>query len=501
MSKPRIDNSIRSEFKALARILQAKVPDLTSPDARPKLVAALMEAQLTEAGKRNSSADQQVLQTIHDHAVSLGAECGEPDEDDMTERDIPQSERDKMDPSDFAGEGTSFPIKNQTDVDAAVKSIGLTDQSHSKIRAGIIRIAKRKGLSIPKEWQSEAWKPDGVLLVEGAAFCETPRLQEAATTDYAIKLISPGRGSSGYYGPEVLKKAAEGRIFKAGTQMFWNHDTEAEEGARPEGDLNRLAAVTTTDAQWHENGHDGPGLYARAKVFSDYADKVKEKGPHIGLSIRAGGERDEAARAPDGKPRVITALKNAQSVDFVTRAGRDGKIFTEGATSEFSEGESMTKEEVQALIRESQAPLEEENKRLRKRLAEAEAPALIREALSDINLTEKGKHEVVRRIAEGGIPDDPAKLKELVEKEAGSVSRLLQAFGIGNDIAGFGSRVSEAQMREMSESGEKEHKEAWSKSMEWLAHTFVGKPLRVGTEEAKAARAEAIEAFKEGRAA
>ena len=113
--------------------------------------------------------------------------------------------------------------------------------------------------------------------------------------------------------PEVLKKAAESKVFKAGTQMFWNHDTDNEESQRPEGDLNRLAAVTTTDARWEEAGKDGPGLYATAKVFSDYADKVKEMGPHIGLSIRAADEkwlemREDMKEGPDGKRGVITAL-------------------------------------------------------------------------------------------------------------------------------------------------------------------------------------------------
>jgi hypothetical protein len=177
-----------------------------------------------------------------------------------------------MDSSDFAGSGKSFPIERSSDIMAAVHSIGrgvAGGQSAGSIKSKIIAIAKRKGWtkSLPKAWQKgdssegSTWKPDGVLLVEGATFLEEPVLKEAATADYPIKLMSPGRGSSGYYPADVLKKAAESKVFKAGTQMFWNHDTDAEESARPEGDLNRLAAVTTSDAQWNESGVDGPGLY------------------------------------------------------------------------------------------------------------------------------------------------------------------------------------------------------------------------------------------------
>ncbi len=362
--------------------------------------------------------------------------------------------------------------------------------------------------------ESSTWKPDGELLVESACrFSDEPRLQEAASASYPILLISPGRGSSGYYSEGVLRKAAEANVFKAGTQMFWNHDTEAEEGARPEGDLNRLAAVTTTDAAWSEAGKDGPGLYAQAKVFADYAEKVRDMGPHIGLSIRAGGSRDNEAKGPDNKPGVITALHNAMSVDFVTRAGRGGKILTEAATSESKQENEMEKSEIQALMREALAPIETkltaaeaENQRLRAQLSRQQAPATIREAMKDFRLSndprvdEAAKQRIVGRIIERELPDASDKLKQLIETEAQSEAAYLQDLGFGN-VIGIGARMSEAEQREQHKATETEHKEAYAKSQETLCNLFVGTKLRVGSEESKALRDEAREAFMEGRAA
>jgi hypothetical protein len=452
----------------------------------------------------------------------------------LGERFISKTTRDGMDSGDFAGSGKSFPIQKPGDIKAAVNSIGrgvAGGQSASSIKSKIIAIATRKGwtASLPKAWQDKSssesnvsretsWKPDGVLLVESAAtFLEEPKLQEAATADYPIKLMSPGRGSSGYYPADVLKKAAESRVFKAGTQMFWNHDTDAEENARPEGDLNRLAAVTTSDAAWNESGMDGPGLYARAKVFSDYGDKIKEKGPHIGLSIRAGGERNESATAPDGKPRVITALKNALSVDFVTKAGRDGKIFTEAATvaESTNKGDDMELKEVQALIdaklKEAVAPLEAklniaeaENKRLSQHLALTQAPAVIREALSDIRLPDAAKKRIVERLApaaplgaDGQI--DKAKLKELVESEAKIEAAFLKELGMGVDVASMGVRMTEAEAQTAETASEKQFKETIGS----MADMMIGPELAEGsvTEVARLARSAARKAFTEGRAA
>src|SRR5450432_2826000 len=71
-----------------------------------------------------------------------------------------------------------------------------------------VSFAKSKGVMpvvkyLPVGEAESTWKPDGELFVESSAtFVEAPRLQESATADFPIKLISPGRGSSGYYTSE-----------------------------------------------------------------------------------------------------------------------------------------------------------------------------------------------------------------------------------------------------------------------------------------------------------
>lgn len=394
----------------------------------------------------------------------------------------------------------SYKIRSGEDGKAAAKVD--EDNAVKVLPRTVFESASRKPLGNEDIARLSTWKPEGVLLVESnATFCEQPRLSEAISTHYPIKLMSPGRGSSGYYPPETLKKAAERNVFKAGTQMFWNHDTDAEESARPEGDLNRLAAVTTTDASWQENGHDGPGLYARAKVFGDYADRVKEMGKHIGLSIRAGGDRDESMKGADGKPRVITALLNAASVDFVTKAGRDGKIFTESSTPQ---GEDMTKEEVQALIKESQAPIIAENKALKEMLAATRGPSLVGKHMAAIRLPEAIKAKITEALAYS-IPNnadgtvDDKKLGELVEAKAKEWIELLPALGITDNPAAFGTRMTEAEVTadiKVFESDKDRVSEA-------LADVFIGKKLTKGStsEESRQLRKEARKSFMEGRAA
>lgn len=138
------------------------------------------------------------------------------------------------------------------------------------------------------------------------------------------KIIQPGWGSSGYYPAEVLERDGA-KVYRAGTHMYWNHATATQEAERPEGDMDVLAAVLVSDAQWLANGPKGPGLYANAKVFSDYADKINEKAAFTGLSIRGGGSY-RMGEAEGRKGPIITAMKRGDSIDFVTKAGAGGHV-------------------------------------------------------------------------------------------------------------------------------------------------------------------------------
>lgn len=141
-----------------------------------------------------------------------------------------------------------------------------------------------------------------------------------------LKLIAPGWGESGYYSPDVLRRDGPG-AFPKGTLNLWNHLTEAEKATRPEGHIDSVASVLLEDARYLEDGPKGPGLYAPAKVFSDYAAKVAEKGPHIGVSINALGSRKHG-RALDRDGLIVERLMphGQNTVDFVTRAGAGGEV-------------------------------------------------------------------------------------------------------------------------------------------------------------------------------
>lgn len=133
-----------------------------------------------------------------------------------------------------------------------------------------------------------------------------------------VQLIDPGKGSSGYYSAEVLETAATERVFPAGTHMYLDHPTATENEERPERSVKDLAAVLASDATW-----TGESLVAEVTVFAPYRDAIKEIGPSIGVSIRASAMVSES---PEG--RIIDRLVpgSGTSVDFVTHAGRGGKV-------------------------------------------------------------------------------------------------------------------------------------------------------------------------------
>lgn len=295
----------------------------------------------------------------------------------------------------------------------------------------------------------------GLQLVESAATTERIVLQEARS-DYEIKLIAPGKGSSAFYPAEVLKRDGP-KVFTAGTHVYLNHPTAAEESQRPEGDVKNLAGVLTTTALYSESHAKGPGLYARMKVFADHAQQVEEKAPFVGMSIRASGIADDSKR--EGVP-VLKELTGAESVDVVTRAGAGGMILQESAAPAANQQEdSMDAAELKKL-QESVAAADAVNSRLLKRAIRGDAREAAIRILKGVTLQEASKERVIESVlVDIPVKDgelDTAKFAEAVNAEAKREGQYVASITESGRVRGMGGApvqidVKEAEQRAANE--------------------------------------------------
>lgn len=310
---------------------------------------------------------------------------------------------------------------------------------------------------LPTMTYPDAPAEPGDMMERGELIADCVPLKEAALSEAStaqIKLIAPGWGSSGYYGKETLRRAAN--VFAKGTKMFWNHQTAAEEAARPEGDLNHLAGELIEDATYREDLPSGPGLYARAKVFDRFASAVKDLKDSIGVSIRAYGKA-EAGEAEGRKGPVIKEITAAKSVDYVTVPGAGGEILQlfESAgrvpvpISEREENQ-MTEEQIRALVESGIAPIRNENAALRQDNARLRETMAVRDArefavrrLNTINLPAPTRARLAESLAlnpptnESGL--DTAAFAAQIDEAAKREAEYLQGLGVGA-VRGVGVR-------------------------------------------------------------
>ena len=137
-----------------------------------------------------------------------------------------------------------------------------------------------------------------------------------------IRIIDAGIGSSGFYSPDVLRRAAEARVFHAGLKMYLDHPGQAEAYDRPERSVRDVAGALVTDAVYDEAT---TGLYADVEVYSAWRKPISEMAEVIGVSIRAWCEAHEGV-VEGRRMDIIDEITEAASVDYVTDAGRGGKV-------------------------------------------------------------------------------------------------------------------------------------------------------------------------------
>ena len=153
-------------------------------------------------------------------------------------------------------------------------------------------------------------------LNQGSALLEAkkPGEKDDGAGRYRIRIIAPGRGSTGMYTAPNLAESAP--LFVPGTHMFFDHQTMTEDWERPERSVRDLAGVFESGAEIMPDG----ALEADIKVYPSVNGIIRERWADIGVSIN-GWSVEEIG--PDG---VVPVLAGIQSVDFVTRAGAKGAI-------------------------------------------------------------------------------------------------------------------------------------------------------------------------------
>lgn len=153
-------------------------------------------------------------------------------------------------------------------------------------------------------------------LNQGSALLEAkkPGAEDDGAGRYRIRIIAPGRGSTGMYTAPNLAESAP--LFVPGTHMFFDHQTMTEDWERPERSVRDLAGVFESAAEIMPDG----SLEADIKVYPSVNGIIRERWADIGVSIN-GWSVDEIG--PDG---VVPPLAGIQSVDFVTRAGAKGAV-------------------------------------------------------------------------------------------------------------------------------------------------------------------------------
>lgn len=299
--------------------------------------------EFIEAGARNSKVDSSRIQAMHDTSVDLGATCSAMSEAaDFSSNDV-MALLTKALRVQFKEKYPYAYIADMYD-DSIVFSVGYNSDyyraDYDVNEAGNVTLGTPKNvirkvqyIDAPDPNASKTGDLDPVLNTESVTDVEINgdvvalvesniNLSEATRM---VKLIAPGWGSSGYYAPEVLKRDGP-QVFRKGLHNFWDHPTALEEKERPEGSLSKVASVLVEDAVWKDDHNgNGPGLYAKAKINTQYEKAIDDLAGNIGMSIRANGKA-RIGEADGKKGNIIEAITNARSVDYVTIPGAGGKV-------------------------------------------------------------------------------------------------------------------------------------------------------------------------------
>ena len=168
------------------------------------------------------------------------------------------------------------------------------------------------------------------------------------------RLIASGVSLNGkYYSGEMLESTGSA-AFPVGTLIHADHQTWGEAYDRPEKSVKTIIGAIATEPKL--DTVDGvEGLHANVEFTEEWAPRVEQIAPFVGLSVSTQYIADETAEREDGVETVAAFVPfPTNSVDLVTVPGAKGKLLH--ALESFSKPPNvekvkkvMTAEEIEAL--------------------------------------------------------------------------------------------------------------------------------------------------------
>lgn len=168
------------------------------------------------------------------------------------------------------------------------------------------------------------------------------------------RLIASGVSLNGkYYSGEMLESTGSA-AFPVGTLVHADHQTWGEAYDRPEKSVKTIIGAIATEPKL-DTVDDVEGLYANIEFTEEWAPRVEQIAPFVGLSVSTQYIVDETAEREDGVETVAAFVPfPTNSVDLVTVPGAKGKLLR--ALESFSKPhnvekvkKAMTAEEIDAL--------------------------------------------------------------------------------------------------------------------------------------------------------
>lgn len=238
------------------------------------------------------------------------------------------------------------------------------------------------------------------------------------------RLIASGVSLNGkYYSGEMLESTGSA-AFPVGTLVHADHQTWGEAYDRPEKSVKTIIGAIATEPKL--DTVDGvEGLYANVEFTEEWAPRVEQIAPFVGLSISTQYIADETAEREDGVETVAAFVPfPTNSVDLVTVPGAKGKLLR--ALESFSKPPNvekvkkvMTAEEIEALATALANKLSDTNDDVSEK--ESVDVEEVAEAMITAGLPKPAREAAFRRIRSG------ESVKEAIAGEENYMKSLSEA--------------------------------------------------------------------------